>query len=199
MKIVKKEGENTVKQDNREIVDLIINRRSHRKYLNENISDDIIETIINCGRNAPFGGKPKPECQVTEYIVIKDIQIKEKLALNYEDRQFIKESPVIIAILANKENDPKYQEYIISSALAIENMIIAAESLGIGACVLSCFLYHQKHIEDKIISRKILNLPDNVELVALLSLGYKDNKEEIPNKELRNYEDVVHFNTYFNK
>ncbi len=188
-----------MKQDNREIVDLIINRRSHRKYLNENISDDIIETIINCGRNAPFGGKPKPECQVTEYIVIKDIQIKEKLALNYEDRQFIKESPVIIAILANKENDPKYQEYIISSALAIENMIIAAESLGIGACVLSCFLYHQKHIEDKIISRKILNLPDNVELVALLSLGYKDNKEEIPNKELRNYEDVVHFNTYFNK
>lgn len=184
---------------NSEIINLITNRRSHRKYVNKKIPKDIIETIINCGRNASFGGNPKPDCQVTEYIVIEDQKIKEQLALQYEDRQFIKDAPVIIAVLANKDNDPKYKEYILSSALSIENMILAAESFGIGACVLSCFLYHEKHVEDKKISRKILNLPDNIELVALLSLGYKDNGEEIPNKELRSYKDTVHFDTYDNK
>lgn len=185
-------------EDNNDIVNLVINRRSHRKYLNKNISDDIIENIINCGRNAPFGGKPKPDCQVTEYVIIRDEEIKEKLSLNYEDRQFIKNAPVIIAILADKNNDPKYEEYILSSALSIENMIIAAESFGIGTCVLSCFINYQKHIEDKKISRETLNLPDNIELVALLTLGYKDDNEEMPTKELRNYKDVVHFNTYDN-
>lgn len=64
-------------EDNNDIVNLVINRRSHRKYLNKNISDDIIENIINCGRNAPFGGKPKADCQVTEYLIIRDEEIKK--------------------------------------------------------------------------------------------------------------------------
>lgn len=181
-----------------DLVSLVMNRRSHRKYLNKNISDDIIKNIIDCGRNAPFGGKPKPDCQVTEYIIIKDKDIKEKLTLNYTDRQFIKDAPVVIAILANKNNDSKYEEYVLSSALSIENMIITAESFGIGSCILSCFMNYQKHIEDKRISREILNLPDNIELIALLTLGYKDDIEEMPKKEFRSYDDVVNYNTYGN-
>lgn len=180
------------------ITNLIMSRRSHRKYLNKQIADDIIKNIIDCGRNAPFGGKPKPDCQVTEYIVIRNDNVKEKLSLEYEDRQFIKEAPVIIAILANKDNDPKYKEYILSASLSIENMIIAAESLGIGTCVLSCFINHEKHLEDKKISREILNLPNNIELIALLTLGYKDEEEIIPEKELKKYEVAVHFDTYNN-
>ena len=105
---------------------------------------------------------------------------------------------LLLAVLAKKDNDPKYKEYILSSALSIENMILAGESFGIGACVLSCFLYHEKHLKDKRIPREILNLPDNIELVALLSLGYKDDGEEIPDKELRTYKETVHFNTYDN-
>lgn len=178
------------------MIDLIINRRSSRKYLNKDIDDSIIKQIINCGRNAPFGGKPVSTCQVTEYIIIKEKEIKDKLALNYEDRQFIKNAPVIIAILANKENDSKYKEYILSSALAIENMIIGAHSLGLGTCILSCFINHEKHKEDKNILRDVLKLADNIELVALLTLGYKDESETIIEKELREYKDVVNFNTY---
>ncbi len=179
-----------------DVINTIINRRSHRKYLIKDIPEEIIKDIIDCGRNAPFGGKPDPKCQVTEYIVIKDKEIKEKLALNYEDRKFISDAPVIIAVLANKNNDPKYKEYVLSSALSIQNMIISAESFGIGSCILSCFMNHEKHIEDKKESREILSLPDNIELVALLTLGYKDNSEEIQEKKLRNYEDVVYKNKY---
>jgi len=179
-----------------DITNLINNRRSHRKYLDKEIPEDILVSIINCGRNAPFGGKPKTDCQVAEYIVVKDKLIKEKLALNYEDRQFIKDAPVVIAVLANKNNDPKYEEYVLSTALAIENLIISAESFGIGSCILSCFMNHQKHIEDKKISREILDLPDNIELIALISLGYKDEEEQIQEKELKPFEQVVHFDKY---
>ena len=39
-------------------------------------------------------------------------------------------------------------------------------------------------------------MPYNIELVALLTLGYKDENEIIIKKELREYKDVVNFNTY---
>ena len=55
---------------------------------------------------------------------------------------------------------------------------------------------HQKHIEDKKISREILDLPDNIELIALISLGYKDEEEQIQEKELKPFEQVVHFDKY---
>lgn len=181
------------------MIDLILNRRSCRKYLNKDIEDDILKKIIDCGRSAPFGGKPVPKCQVTEYIIVKDKNIKEKLALQYEDRQFIKSAPVIIAVLANKNNDPKYEEYILSASLSVENMIIGAENLGIGSCVLSCFMNYEKHLEDKKALRNALELPDNIELVCLLALGYKDNTGKIPEKELSDFYNVVHMNTYFNK
>ena len=75
-------------------------------------------------------------------------------------------------------------------------MIIGAESLGVSSCILSCFINCEKHKEDKNISRNILKLPNHIELVALLALGYKDNTEIIPKKELRDYDDVVNFDTY---
>ena len=178
------------------MIEEILNRRSVRKYLNKEIDDNLIKQIIDCGRSAPFGGKPVPKCQVAEYIIIKDEEQKEKLALSYEDRQFIKQAPVIIAVLANKENDPKYQEYVLSSALALENMVIAANILGLGTCILSCFMNYEKHAEDKKISREVLKLPDNIELIALLTLGYKDDSEVYIEKQLRNFDEVVSYNTY---
>ncbi len=51
-----KGDENFMEKANSEIINLITNRRSHRKYINKKIPKDIIETIINCGRHAPFGG-----------------------------------------------------------------------------------------------------------------------------------------------
>ena len=54
------------------MIEEILNRRSVRKYLNKEIDDNIVKQIINCGRSAPFGGKPEPKCQVAEYIIIKD-------------------------------------------------------------------------------------------------------------------------------
>ena len=40
------------------MIEEILNRRSVRKYLNKEIDDNLIKQIIDCGRSAPFGGKP---------------------------------------------------------------------------------------------------------------------------------------------
>ena len=177
----------------------IKNRRSCRKYLDIPVEKEKIQEILECARSAPFGGKPKPSCQVAEFIVIQEKAQKEKLALQYEDRQFIIQAPVVIACLADKERDPKYEEYVTSASLAVENIVIAAEQLGLGSCILSCFLQYDKHKEDKGKLREALQLPPNIELICLVAIGYKDETEEIPEKELRNWQEIVSYEIYGKK
>lgn len=177
----------------------IISRRSYRKFLDKDISIEMIHKLIDCGRNAPFGGPPKPSCQVSEFIIIKDKETMQRLAFDYEDRQFIVDAPVIIACCGNKLNDPKYKEWLVSTSLSIQNILIGAEFMGLGACFVSCFLFNESHKEDKQKLREILNLPENIELVSLIALGYKDKGEILNDKKIKDFNDAVYYNSYGNK
>jgi nitroreductase len=169
----------------------IINRRSCRKFLNKEVSDELIYKLIDCARNAPFGGPAKPSSQVSEFIIIRDKGIKKELAFNYEDRQFIINVPVIIACCANTSNDPKYKEWIISASLSIQNIIIGAELLNLSTCFVSCFVNNEEHIEEKQKLRATLNLAENIELISLLAVGYRDSTEEIKPKILKDINDII--------
>jgi nitroreductase len=183
-----------------EMINELNNRRSRRKYLDKDIPNDTINEILKCALNAPYGGKPDmPKCQVSEFIVVRDKGIIKKLALRSDCRQFVPDAPVIIACCANKDHDPDYKEWIFSAALSIQNLITAAEAKDIGSCILSCFLYHKNHIEDKAILRNALHLPDHIELVALVTLGYKDESEEIMPKILRPFSEVISYDTFGKK
>jgi len=180
------------------ILECVNERRSRRLYLNKDISNKVLEVLLKTAIRAPFGGSPKPKCQVFEAIVIRDKSIIEKLALHYEDRQFMKMAPVVIACCANKNNDPDYKEWLISASLSIQNILIAAESQNLGSCFITCFMHNEKHKEDKKNLRDILNLPKYIELVGLISLGYKVEQEELKTKILREYDDIVSYETYGN-
>ncbi len=171
-------------------------RRSIRKYLDKGISDEIIRKIIDSARYAPFGGPLKKSCQLWEFIVVRDKETKEKLALDYEDRQFVKGAPVIIVVCADKTKDPEYKDWEITTSLAIENMLLTAHDLGLGACYVTTFIHHKKHKEDREKLIKILNLPKNIELIALITIGYSDPTEEIEEKELRDIDEMIHHNKW---
>jgi len=181
-----------------ELSDIIKTRRSRRKYLNKKVSDDIITRIIDSARYAPFGGPPKKKCQLWEFIVIRDAVIKEKLALNYEDRQFIKEAPVLIAVCADRTKDPDYKDWDITASLAIENMLLTVHDLGLGACYITTFSHDERfeHKKERKILIQTLNLPQHIELVALISIGYPDPSEEIKEKELRDIDEMIHHEKY---
>ena len=88
-------------------LECIKTRRSIRKYMDKEVPGEIIEQLIDAARHAPHGGKPVKDCQPWEFIIIKDREIKQKLAFDYEDRQFITKAPIIITVCADKTKDPK--------------------------------------------------------------------------------------------
>ena len=179
-----------------ETLDCIKKRRSCRRYIDKEIPDKIILELIDSARHAPFGGPPIKNCQLWEFIIIRNKETKQKLALNYDDRKFVASAPVIIAVCADKTKDKDYKDYEKTCSLAAENILLAATDFGLGSCYVSAFSHHEKHKEDKEKLRQDLQLPGNIELVCLVSVGYPDSSEEIKGKELRDINEIIHKEEY---
>ncbi|MFH1752275.1 MAG: nitroreductase family protein [archaeon] len=175
------------------VVECIKSRRSVRDYSVKEVSSEIVSELIDCARHAPFGGpSDKKVCQPWEFIIIRNHETKAKLALSFDDRQFVASAPVIIAVLADTKRDPDYKVWESTTSLAIENILLSAHSLGLGACYVSTFMKHEKHKQDKEVLRSALNLPEQVELVALITLGFPKENAEIKQKNLRSLEEIIH-------
>lgn len=173
-------------------IECIKTRRSRRKFLDKIIFDEVIRDLIDVARHAPFGGPPIKDCQPWEFIVVKDSKTKADLALHYDDRQFVRQASVLIAICIDTAKDKKYQEYEAVAGLTAENILLAAHAQGLGACYVTAFLHHAEHAEDRKVFRQALSLPGNIMLVAILAIGYPDPSEKLEPKKLRNIKEITH-------
>ncbi|MFC2174894.1 nitroreductase family protein [archaeon] len=175
-----------------EAIECIKSRRSRRKFLDKDIPDSVVDELIDAARHAPFGGPPMKGPQVWEFIVVREQKTKDKLALHYEDRQWVAKAPVLIACCADKNRDPDYKNWEVTVAMAIQNLLLAAHSMGLGACYVATFMHHVNHGAERDALREALALPENIELVAVLTLGYPDPSEELTEKELRGLKEITH-------
>ncbi len=169
-----------------ELIEVIKKRRSVRRFKDQAIDENIIKEIIELGTLAPSAGNLQPR----DFIVVKDLQTKEKLAHAALDQRFIIEAPVVIAVCANLKRTSPYgmrgrELYCIQdSAAAIENMLLAIVDKGLACCWVGAF-------GENAVS-EILGLPSHVRPMALLPIGYSDEKAMQPSRididELIHYE-----------
>lgn len=114
----------------------IRNRRSCRAFTSEQISPEALKAIIESGLYAPSG----MNAQSPLLIAIQDPEVIAELsAINAQswrkkgsDPFFA--APTVIAVLANPELCHTYQ---LDAMACVTNMLLAAESLGLGACCIS--------------------------------------------------------------
>jgi nitroreductase len=163
------------------ILDLAKKRKSIRKYQTKQIEKEKLEYVLEVAKNAPSACNNQP----WQFIVI---QTQEKLAeiKTCYKRDWIKQAPTIIAICGNhetswKRKDTDNKDHLdIDIAIAIDHMTLAATEQGLGTCWVCAFN------ENK--CAEILNLPENIEPIALLPIGYPLISEEpikrTPRKEL---------------
>lgn len=108
-----------------QIIEGIKNRRSCRAYENKQIKDEDLNEILECGLLAPSGMNQ----QGIKFTVIQNNEILDRLK-EMVGRDFIYSAPTLIVVHA-----PESYKYVATDgSLAIENMYIAANALGLGAC-----------------------------------------------------------------
>lgn len=156
-----------------EFKQVILNRRSIRKFKNDLVPKDIILSLVEAGYNAPSACNKKP----FRIYVITNKEIKEKVRLSGLFTRMI--SPLIIVVAGDlKKALPKdLKEYWIQDASAVtENILLCATSLGLGTCWNG--VYPQKIVMEKV--QKALSLEEYIIPLSIIHVGYPD-EEKKPN------------------
>ena len=169
-----------------ETFEVIKKRRSVREYTSEDISEDLLRKIIQAGAMAPSAHNKQP----WQFIIVRDNKIQKELMLDGEWRGQLVKAPVVVAVCFDAKNP--YGS--IDAALASENIVIAASSEGIGSCVLTSYWPDKQEAKNYNEIKKILKVPDSLEVLLLITLGYPAENPET--RKFKPFEELIHFDKY---
>jgi nitroreductase len=145
-------------------IELAKKRYSCRKYDSKPVEDEKLEQVLEAGRIAPSAVNLQPWV----FVVIRETENLKKIRSTYH-REWFATAPCVIVALGNHEQSWKRQgdgkdHADIDVTIAIDHMTLQAAEIDLATCWV-CNFDKQKVME-------VLNLPDNLEPVALLPIGY---------------------------
>ena len=156
-----------------ELIEIMKNRRSVRKYTGERIPDEKLELVLQAGLLSASGRAKRP----WEFIVVRG---KETLAAMSECREgsarMLVWADCAVAVIADAEKTDVWTE---DCSIAMSNMHLMADSLGLGSCWIQGRLRTAadgRTTEEYL--RELLGFPENYVLEAVLSLGVPDGHPE---------------------
>jgi nitroreductase len=145
-----------------DLLEGIYTRRSIRHYTARHVEREHVMEIINAGRWAPSGLNNQP----WRFVIVRDGEIRRDLAGLTKYQGIIEEAPVCIAVFVDR--GAMYHEVKDHQAMGActQNMLLAAHALGLGAVWLGEILKNADRV------RTLLGLPEELELMAVVALGY---------------------------
>lgn len=151
-------------------MDAIFTRTSTRQFESREVEQKYIIKILRAAMAAPSAMNQQP----WEFYIIKDRNIISKLAKVTPYTSHAGNAPVNIVACYRTDELPAPEMAQIDMAIATENILLEAESLGLGAVMLGIAPVEErmKAVEE------ILNLPENFRAFTIIPIGYPKNKHE---------------------
>ncbi len=149
-----------------ELIDMMRNRRSVRDYTQEEIPEEKIKKVLQAGLLSASGRARRP----WEFILVRDKTVLRKMAGCREGAaKMLEKADAAIVVVAN----PKLTDvWVEDCSIAMANMHLMADSLGIGSCWIQGRLRTAsdgRTAEEFL--RELLGFPDSYRLEAILSMG----------------------------
>jgi nitroreductase len=141
------------------LIDLILTRRSIRRYETKDLPEEVLQQILEAGRQAPSAANRQP----IRFVIVKDHDILKNLCDNVINR-FVKYAPAAMVGCADIKSLLTGKWAVVDATIAMQNMVIAAWTLGVGSCWIGACN------EEKV--KELLEIPDKWKVVALLTFGY---------------------------
>jgi nitroreductase len=167
-----------------DLMEAIKGRRSIRKYKPDPVPAETLQMLLEAVRWAPSWANT----QCCEVIVVKDPKVKSDLATALPKTNpalpSMTDAPLVLVLCGKKGVSGHYKGQPVTvkgdwlmfdTGLAMQNLCLAAHSLGMGTVVVGMF-DHKK-------AEEILGLPQNVEVVAMTPLGYRATEGSVPKKK----------------
>lgn len=162
-----------------DLYEAIRKRYSCRSYASKPIEKKKLDRIIEAARLAPSA----KNLQDWRFIIVTDEKIRKEVAITANEQMFIATAPAIIIGCSNGEYVMRCGQKVssIDTAIAMEHIALAATAEGLATCWIGSF-YPEK-------LRKILGIPERVEIIELMPIGYPADKET--NRHRENVEKIV--------
>lgn len=161
------------------MLEVVRGRRSIRRFLPKEVEERKVEQLLEAIKWAPSAGN----LQARDVILVRDEETKTQLAIAALGQMFVAEAPLVFVICANKRRSGmRYGKrgeelYSIQDATAaVQNLLLMAHYLGLGACWIGAF-------DESEVSR-ILGIPKDVRPVAIIPLGYPAESPIAPPRSL---------------
>jgi len=169
-----------------ETMQTILSRKSVKQYKSDPVPQELIEQIVAAGLAAPSGLNR----QAPIILVVTDKKVRDELSFLNAGKDPFKRAdpfynaPCVLVVLADKS----VPTYVYDGSLVMENMLLAAHALGLGACWIHRAKETFEMPEGKAILKK-LGIEGEYEGIGNCIVGYMDGDfpAEKPRKENRVY------------
>jgi len=159
-----------------DVMSVIHSRKSVRHFTGQEVSTNLLDKIVRAGMAAPSAVNMQP----WSFVVVTDRQTLDTLndGLPYAKMLGKAGAAIIVCAIPEKAYEGLKELAVIDSSLAGENILLAAEALGLGAVWTAAYPY-----EDRMnIVRKVLGIPANVIPLNVIPIGYPAGGDKPKNK-----------------
>ena len=163
------------------VLSSIMARRSVRKYLDKPVEHEKLEVIVKCGINAPSGMNRQPWIVrvVEDQKLIADVnevfkqENPEQVARDKDFKNMFRNAPNLICVCTPANGGGE-----LDAGLLGENMMLAAQSMGLGTCCLGGPVRFLLSNEKCKFFLDRLDIPADYKLNYILAIGYPDEQPE---------------------
>ena len=165
--------------------ELVKIRRSHRKFTDEEISPEHVQSILRAALMSPTSKSQR----AWQFVVVDDKTDIEKLA-DAKDlgSQFMKGSPLAIVVLGDPQKNDCWVE---DGSIAAVSMQYQAEELGLGSCWVQM---RGRGLADGTpadeVIRGVLDIPANLNTLCIIAVGHKADERKPQNEDNLKWENV---------
>jgi nitroreductase len=168
-------------------LNFLFSRRSIRAYRQQDVADDLVRDLLEAAMAAPSAVAKDPWA----FVVVRDRSMLSKIAEGLPNGKMLCDAAFGVVVCGDlqRAHDRQLSYLLQDCSAAIENLLLAANGLGLGACWLGVHPREErvKHI------RSLLNIPDPVIPIAAIAVGWP---AESPDPRTRYREDAVHHETW---
>jgi len=159
-----------------DVIEAIMDRRSIRRYLDKPVEHEKLEVVVRCGINAPSAVNRQPWIVrvVEDQQLIKDVtevykkENAEQVKRDANFKNMFRNAPNLICVCTPKNGGD------LDAGLLGENMMLAAQSLGLGTCCLGGPVRFLNSNANAKFFIDRLDIPEGYQLNYILAIGYPD-------------------------
>lgn len=151
----------------------IYGRRSVREFSAEPVPEGLVWEVLRAGSWAPSGLNNQP----WRFVVVREMGVKGELAAQTRYSRVIEGAPVVVAVFIDREAMYHATKDHQAMGACLQNMLLAAHALGLGAVWLGEILKNADRV------REVLGLEARYELMAVVALGRPARRDQTSSRQ----------------